>query len=68
MKRNVYRMKKKTNFYFYFVDAKVRRFLADSKKNARFFSKLYGQTPDLWTNRQNLFKTCPKELINDATR
>jgi hypothetical protein len=33
-----------------FSKAKLRRILADSKKNARFFSKLYGQMPELWTN------------------
>ena len=31
-------------------DAKLRRKSADSKKNRKFFSCLYGQTPDFWTN------------------
>ena len=37
------RMKKKTNFYFYFVDAKLRRIWADSKKMRQIFFNLYGQ-------------------------
>ncbi len=49
-----------------FDDAKLRRFSSDSKKFHGFFSKLYGQSPDLWTNRRNPFKICPKEQINDA--
>ncbi len=42
-------------------DAKLRRKSADSKKNRNFFSCLYGQMPDFWTNRGNCFRNCPKE-------
>ena len=31
----------------------------DSKKFLEFLSHLYGQTPELWTNRGNQLKTCP---------
>ena len=48
---------------FLFDDAKLRRFPAVSKKFLRFFSKLYGQSPDLWTNRGNPSKTCPKRVL-----
>ena len=40
--------------------AKLRRFSANSKKLPQFFFNLYGQTPDLWTNRRNPLKNCPK--------
>ena len=51
-------MKKKLTLFF--SDAKLRRISADSKKNFQFFSNLCGQTPDLWTNRRNELKICPK--------
>jgi hypothetical protein len=59
MKKLFYRMKKKTNFYLYFVDAKLQRFKADSKKLRQFFFNLCGQTNDLWTYRGNRPLCCP---------
>lgn len=41
-------------------DAKIRRFYTDSKKKRQIFFNLYGQTNDLWTNRGNNHKRCPK--------
>ena len=44
--------------------AKLRRFFSDSKKNLRFFSNLYGQTPHFRTNGENRPKSCPKGYLN----
>ena len=44
---------------FPFDNAKLRRFSSDSKKNLGFFSNLYGQERDIWTNRGNRPQNCP---------
>jgi hypothetical protein len=61
-------------FIFYYLcrlilfdDAKLRRFLADSKKLIQIFSNLYGQTRNLWTYNGNRPKSCPDYALYDAT-
>ena len=56
--------KEKTNFYFYFVDAKLRRFLDDSKKFRQFFFNLCGQLFYLWTNRGKRLRCCPNMQVS----
>lgn len=44
----------------FFVDAKLRRIWADSKKMCQSFFNLCGQTKDLWPNRVVSAIFCPK--------
>ena len=53
-------------YLLFFDDAKLRRFSSDSKKFHGFFSNLCGQTPDLWPNRGNRFKNCPKAHVTEC--
>ena len=49
---------------FPFDNAKIRRLSNDSKKNLEFFSDLYGQTPNFWTNRRSRPDFCPQEGVD----
>ena len=57
-------MKKETIYdetitvFIYFVDAKLCRFWADSKKIRQIFSNLCGQTFKTWTNRRKRLYYC----------
>ena len=63
-------MKKKLSMMkqllIFFVDAKLLRIWADSKKKRKFFFNLCGQLFHLWTNRENRPKSCPKGYENTS--
>ena len=64
MKKKLFMMKTITVFIYY-VDAKLRRFWADSKKSSKLFFNLCGQTPHLWPNRGKRQKSCPEICFFD---